>query len=60
MQEIRNFAWFRGFNSLSEVFKLEGHEVRVVGGAVRDIILKKEPKDIDLCTTAAPQKCWRS
>lgn len=34
-----------------------GHEVRIVGGAVRDILLSRQlPKDIDLSTTAIPDE----
>ena len=34
-----------------------GHEVRIVGGAVRDILLSRHlPKDIDLATTATPDE----
>lgn len=31
-----------------------GHEVYVVGGTVRDIILRRRPKDFDVLTTAEP------
>lgn len=31
-----------------------GHEARVAGGAVRDTLMGKTPKDIDLATTAHP------
>ena len=33
-----------------------GFDVYLVGGAVRDIILKKNPKDYDLATNACPEK----
>lgn len=39
---------------LARAFKLHGYEIRIVGGAVRDMLLKQEPKDIDLCTNATP------
>lgn len=29
-----------------------GHDVFVVGGTVRDLLLNQEPKDLDLVTTA--------
>ena len=32
---------------LDKIFKDNDYEVRIVGGAVRDIALGKEPKDID-------------
>lgn len=41
---------------IGELFKQSGHEIRVVGGAVRDAVLGKEPKDIDLATTATPEE----
>ena len=53
--EINDFPWYPVFKKLSATFKDEGHAVRIVGGAVRDIILKMQPKDIDLCTTAPPK-----
>ena len=38
-------------------FLVRGHEVRIVGGAVRDILLSRHlPKDIDLATTATPDE----
>ena len=43
-----------GFIRLDKVFKQAGYEVRVVGGAVRDIMSGNEPKDIDLATDATP------
>ena len=41
---------------LDKVFKKNQHEVRIVGGAVRDIALGKEPKDIDFATDATPDE----
>lgn len=41
---------------LGELFKSHGEEIRIVGGAVRDALLGKKPKDIDLATTATPEK----
>lgn len=42
--------------------RVAGHEVFLVGGAVRDLLLHKqqEPKDFDLLTSAQLQKvgCW--
>ena len=41
---------------LDSIFKKGKHEVRIVGGAVRDLALGKNPKDIDLATDATPQE----
>lgn len=34
----------------------EGHEAYLVGGCVRDMILGREPKDYDVCTSATPEQ----
>ncbi|MCL2209684.1 MAG: polynucleotide adenylyltransferase PcnB [Treponema sp.] len=36
--------------------KSTGHDSYIVGGAVRDLILGKKPKDFDIVSTAAPLK----
>lgn len=41
---------------IGDLFKREGHEIRIVGGAVRDAVLGKTPKDIDLASTATPEE----
>ena len=41
---------------LDSIFKKGKHEIRIVGGAVRDLALGKSPKDIDLATDATPQE----
>jgi tRNA nucleotidyltransferase/poly(A) polymerase len=41
---------------LSSVFHRNGFELFVVGGAVRDMILGKEPKDWDLVSDATPDE----
>ena len=41
---------------LNVAFRQEGHELRFVGGCVRDAILGFQPKDIDLATTATPDE----
>lgn len=38
--------------TLEGIFRKEGHELRFVGGFVRDRLLGKAPKDIDLATDA--------
>lgn len=41
---------------LDSVFKKNKFEIRIVGGAVRDIALGKTPKDIDLASDATPDE----
>lgn len=41
---------------IKNVFKKNGHKLFVVGGAVRDAVLGKIPKDFDLATDALPDK----
>ncbi|CAG9813433.1 unnamed protein product [Phaedon cochleariae] len=40
--------------SLVSLFKEYGYEIRIAGGAVRDILMGKQPKDLDFATTATP------
>lgn len=37
-----------------------GHEAYLVGGAVRDLLLNKEPKDFDIATAAHPEEVKRT
>ena len=41
---------------IKDVFKKNGFKLYVVGGAVRDALLGKTPKDYDLATDAVPDK----
>lgn len=41
---------------LGHLFSTNGFELRIAGGAVRDILTGKEPSDIDLATTARPEQ----
>lgn len=41
---------------MNRIFKENGHELYVVGGAVRDLLVGNEPKDFDLATDATPDK----
>ena len=41
---------------LNKLYQQNGHELRIVGGAVRDILMDKTPKDIDLATDATPEE----
>jgi tRNA nucleotidyltransferase (CCA-adding enzyme) len=42
--------------TLDQVMKRKGFSVRIVGGAVRDLVLGKHPKDIDMATDATPEE----
>lgn len=42
--------------ALTDLFKKYDHEIRVAGGAVRDILMGITPKDLDFATTATPQE----
>lgn len=43
-------------NKIMTDLESKGFEVFAVGGAVRDCLLKKEPDDWDLCTSATPDE----
>ena len=38
------------------IFKIFGNQVRLVGGCVRDLLLKKNPNDFDFATILSPQE----
>jgi tRNA nucleotidyltransferase/poly(A) polymerase len=42
--------------AIKDIFKKNGYKLYVVGGAVRDAVLGKTPKDYDLATDALPDK----
>ncbi|KAB7507703.1 hypothetical protein Anas_03375 [Armadillidium nasatum] len=39
---------------LQNAFSKHNYEIRVVGGAVRDLLMDKNPTDLDIATTATP------
>lgn len=41
---------------LAALFKENQYELRIAGGAVRDLVLGIKPKDIDFATTATPEQ----
>ena len=41
-------------NKLTSIFDRHGHEIRLAGGPIRDLILGHAPKDLDFATTATP------
>ena len=42
--------------ALVAVFKKYDYELRIAGGAVRDLLMEKQPHDIDFATTATPDE----
>lgn len=55
---LREAAWL-GWPELQSVFRIFAdaeHEIRVVGGAVRDVLLGRDVVDVDLATTAKPEQ----
>lgn len=45
-----------GLLFLKDLFVQNGHGIRIAGGAVRDLLCEKVPDDIDLATTAVPDR----
>ncbi len=41
---------------LAELFRSNKYELRVAGGAVRDILMGNNPHDVDFATTATPEQ----
>lgn len=39
---------------LTDIFEKYNFELRIAGGAVRDVLMDKTPHDIDFATTATP------
>ncbi len=42
--------------SVTDTLQAKGHAAFVVGGAVRDLLLKRAPKDFDVATSATPEQ----
>lgn len=40
----------------TELFQKDQFELRIAGGAVRDLLSGKRPEDVDFATTATPQE----
>ncbi|XP_028262124.1 CCA tRNA nucleotidyltransferase 1, mitochondrial isoform X1 [Parambassis ranga] len=45
-----------GLNGLADVFEKHQYELRIAGGAVRDLLSGKRPEDVDFATTATPEE----
>ncbi|XP_012924974.1 CCA tRNA nucleotidyltransferase 1, mitochondrial-like isoform X2 [Heterocephalus glaber] len=48
--------FMEGLKSLTELFIKENHELRIAGGAVRDLLSGVKPQDVDFASTATPTK----
>ncbi|XP_042195365.1 lutropin-choriogonadotropic hormone receptor isoform X1 [Callorhinchus milii] len=44
-----------GLKSIAELFSENSYELRIAGGAVRDLLTGKQPDDVDFATTATPE-----
>lgn len=42
-----------------EIFQKHHFELRIAGGAVRDLLSGKQPQDVDFATTATPEEMKR-
>ncbi|XP_030632225.1 CCA tRNA nucleotidyltransferase 1, mitochondrial [Chanos chanos] len=45
-----------GLTGIAELFEKHSHELRIAGGAVRDLLSGKRPEDVDFATTATPEE----
>ena len=43
-------------SNLDKMFRRHGYELRIAGGAVRDLLSDKVPSDLDFATTATPDQ----
>jgi len=41
---------------VTDLFKIYSYELRIAGGAVRDLLINKRPADLDFATNATPQQ----
>ncbi|CAF0710220.1 unnamed protein product [Brachionus calyciflorus] len=48
--------WNDELNYLFDLFEKNSFEIRIAGGAVRDLLMGFKPNDIDLATTATPDQ----
>lgn len=51
---------FRDATTIIEILNKYGFEAYIVGGTIRDIILKRKPKDVDIATNAKPVEVYSS
>lgn len=48
--------WTEELRYLFDLFKKNSYEIRIAGGAVRDLLMGKKPNDVDFATTATPDQ----
>lgn len=53
---LKNIPNLNNIKKINRIFQENGFDIRIVGGAVRDLILDKAPKDFDLATDARPDQ----
>ena len=46
-------------NEITDMFRREGHEIYLIGGCVRDLLLDREPDDYDFCASADAEEMIR-
>ena len=55
-EHYRKIASHDHLKEIRRLFDKLGHEVRIAGGAPRDILCDKMPHDLDFATTARPEE----
>ncbi len=55
-KQVVDALFTENLEQLFEAFKKYGFEVRIVGGAVRDLLMKGQARDIDLATESTPDE----
>jgi len=50
----------RDFRSIRDALARDNHDVRLVGGSVRDLVMETAPKDYDFATTAPPERVMKT
>ncbi len=56
---FRRTARYRSAVEIVRALKKAGHEAVLVGGCVRDLLMRREPKDYDVATSARPEQVAR-
>ena len=46
----------KSIKNIISTLQEQGHETYIVGGAIRDLLLKRTPKDFDISTSARPEE----